>query len=138
MMSHRLMTLFVCLAAAATPVAAQERLTLADATARALERNHSIRIEREGLRAADARDLAAQGDYDLQFRLDAGSSWRRLPVTSLFSGAPDGDLAPTDTSVGTTASISQLFKNGAVADTKVGALSKSQLTAFLDRNLQAA
>ena len=31
-----------------------------------------------------------------------------------------------------------LFKNGAVADTKVGALSKSQLTAFLDRNLQAA
>jgi thioredoxin 1 len=31
-----------------------------------------------------------------------------------------------------------LFKNGAVADTKVGALSKSQLTAFLDRNLQPA
>ena len=31
-----------------------------------------------------------------------------------------------------------LFKNGAVADTKVGAVSKSQLTAFLDRNLQAA
>ncbi|HEU0200199.1 MAG TPA: thioredoxin TrxA [Burkholderiaceae bacterium] len=28
-----------------------------------------------------------------------------------------------------------LFKNGAVAGTKVGALSKSQLTAFLDSNL---
>jgi thioredoxin 1 len=28
-----------------------------------------------------------------------------------------------------------LFKNGAVAATKVGALSKSQLTAFLDSNL---
>jgi thioredoxin 1 len=31
-----------------------------------------------------------------------------------------------------------LFKNGAVAGTKVGALSKSQLTAFLDSNLQNA
>lgn len=28
-----------------------------------------------------------------------------------------------------------LFRNGAVVDTKVGALSKSQLTAFLDNNL---
>ena len=28
-----------------------------------------------------------------------------------------------------------LFRNGAVVATKVGALSKSQLTAFLDRNL---
>ena len=114
MMSHRLSTLLVCLAAAATPAAAQERLTLADATTRALERNHSIRIEREGMRGADAREMQARGDYDMQFRLDAGSSWRRLPVTSLFSGAPDGDLAPSDTRIGTTASLSQLFKTGAV------------------------
>ena len=113
MTSHRLITLFVCLAAAA-PAAAQERLTLSEATTRALQRNHSIRIEREGMRAADARELAAQGEYDIQFRLDATASWRRLPITTLFSGAPEGDLAPTDTGIGTTASLSRLFKTGAV------------------------
>jgi outer membrane protein len=113
MMSLRPITLFVCLAAAAAPAAAQERLTLSEATTRALARNHSIRIEREGLRAADARELAAQGAYDMEFRLDASASWRRFPVTTLFSGAPDGDLAPTDSGIGTTASLSRLFRTGA-------------------------
>jgi hypothetical protein len=40
---------------------------------------------------------------------------RREPVTSLFSGAPDGEVAPTQNSFGSTLSISQLFTSGATA-----------------------
>jgi outer membrane protein TolC len=74
MLSHRLLWIPVCLLAAASAAAAQENLTLADATARALARNHAIRIEREGITAADARVTEALGEYDPQLRLDLRSS----------------------------------------------------------------
>jgi outer membrane protein TolC len=123
-MMSRLITIFVCLVAGAAPAAGQQRLTLAEATTRALERNHSIRIEREGIRTAEARSLAAEGEYDPQIRVDIGASRRRYPVTSLFSGAPEGELAPTDTSIGTAASISRLFKSGATV-TAFGSVDRS-------------
>ena len=44
-------------------------LTLADATARALERNNDIALERESFRIADASILRADGSYDPTFRL---------------------------------------------------------------------
>src|SRR5262249_29501005 len=94
MRSDRLMWISVCLLAAGT-AGAQERLSLADATARALEKNRSIRIEREGVAAAEARITAAKGAYDPQFLLQIGATHHTDPVTTIFSGAPQGEVAPT-------------------------------------------
>ena len=70
MVSFRLLPIPVCMLATATAVHAQESLTLADATARALAKNHAIRIERESIAGADARMSGARGDYDPQLRWD--------------------------------------------------------------------
>jgi HAE1 family hydrophobic/amphiphilic exporter-1 len=115
MTPFRLLTISVCLFSVATSAAAQDRVTLVDATARALAKNHQIRIERENVAAADAQRQAASGEYDPQFRFDIGSGYRKLPTKSLFSGAPDGDEAPSTGWFSGTASLSQLLKTGAVA-----------------------
>src|SRR5262245_2999663 len=109
----RLVTIFVCLLAASTNAAAQERLTLLDATTQALAKNHRIRMEREEVTAADARAESARGSYDPTFRFDVGTGYERHPVTSLFSGAPAGDLSPSWSNFSGNASLTQLFKNGA-------------------------
>ena len=70
MLSLRLLTIPVCLLAAATAAGAQEQLTLSDATARALARNHAIRIEREGIAGLTARMSGAHGEDDPQLRFD--------------------------------------------------------------------
>ena len=95
--------------------AAQERLSLADATTRALEKNHAIRIEREAIAAADARTIGARGAYDRQFSVNLNASHSKDPNSTIFSGAPAGDLAPTTNGFDWSASLSQLFKTGAVA-----------------------
>ena len=95
MKPFRLVTIFVWLLAASTTATAQERLTLLDATTQALAKNHRIRMEREEVTAADARMESARGSYDPTFHFDAGTGYARHPVTSLFSGAPEGDLAPS-------------------------------------------
>jgi hypothetical protein len=100
MLSRRLLWIPVCLLAAVFPDTAQQNLTLADATARALARNHAIRLEREGITAADARMTEALGEYDPQVRLDLTARHSRDPITSLFSGAPSGEVAPTANSFG--------------------------------------
>jgi HAE1 family hydrophobic/amphiphilic exporter-1 len=109
----RLVTIFVCLLAASTTATAQERLTLVDATTQALAKNHRIRMEREEITAADARMESARGSYDATFRFDAGTGYYRHPITSLFSGAPEGDLAPSWGYFSGNASLTQLFKSGA-------------------------
>jgi outer membrane protein len=109
------MTVIVCLLATAASTAAQERLTLTDATARALARNHAIKIEREEVAVSDARILSARGEYDRQLRFDVGVRHGRDPITSIFSGAPAGSLAPSYNSFESGVSLSQLFKTGAVA-----------------------
>src|SRR5215470_12872491 len=115
MASWRPLSISVCLLAAASAAAAQERLTVAEATARALEKNHAIRIERESVAGADARMSVARGDYDPQLRFDVTAGRRRDPITSIFSGAPAGDVAPTTSRIGTSVSVTQLFKSGATA-----------------------
>jgi outer membrane protein len=104
----------VCLLVAAT-ASAQETLTLSDATARALAKNPSIRIERESVAGADARMSGARGAYDPQLRFDLAARRRRDPNTSLFSGAPDGEESPTATTIGASLSVSKLFASGATA-----------------------
>jgi len=121
MLSDRLLSISVCLLATATAVHAQDALTLADATARALAKNHAITIERESLAAADARMSGARGEYDPMLRWDLTARHRRDPNTSLFSGAPSGEVAPTNNSVGAGLSISKLFTSGATATASASA-----------------
>lgn len=109
----RLVTISVCLLTITATATAQERLTLLDATTLALAKNHRIRMEREDLAAADARIESARGSYDPTLQFDLGTGYERHPVTSLFSGAPDGDLAPSWGYLSGNASLTQLFKNGA-------------------------
>ena len=52
-------------------------------------------LEREGITAANARMTEALGEYDPQVRLDLTARHSRDPITSLFSGAPSGEVAPT-------------------------------------------
>ena len=118
MTSHRVLSISVCLLAVATAVRAQEgmtTITLADATARALTMNHAIRIEREAIAAADARMSGAAGEYDPKLRLDVSGRRRRDPMTTLFSGAPAGDVAPSQNSFSSSVSFTQLMKSGATA-----------------------
>ena len=111
----RLLSISVCLLAAATGAAAQEPLTVAEATARALAKNHAIRLERESLAAAEARMSGAHGEYDPLLRFDvSGRRWREVN-TSLFSGAPAGEVAASNSRFGSSFSITQLFKSGATA-----------------------
>jgi outer membrane protein TolC len=108
-------TAVVCLLATAAGSQAQERMALSDATARALARNHAIRVEREEVAASEGRIVGAQGEYDSRLRFDVGFRNARNPITSVFSGAPEGSLAPSYNAFESGVSLSKLFKSGAVA-----------------------
>jgi outer membrane protein len=92
---------------------AQESLTLRDATARALAKNRDIEIERENVQQADAGIERAQSAYDPTFRAEARYRDQRLPTTSVLSGAPEGELAPTFREVSSSATYTQLLSSGA-------------------------
>lgn len=100
---------------AAQSVADEEALplTLEEAVARALERNEDILVERLGLEAATAAVEGAEGAYDPLLSLSG--AWQRstTPVNSAFSGAPEGEAAPTLESTAVTAGLSQLLSTGA-------------------------
>lgn len=107
---------FALLVAAAGPVTAQENdvhsLSLDEAIARALEKNEEIVIDRRAAAAAAAAETGARGAYDPLLGLDAG--WRETtePVNSAFSGAPEGELAPTDEVTDAGATLTQLLPTG--------------------------
>ena len=88
------------------------RLTLADATARALARNNDIALERESFHITDASVLKAAGSYDPALHLDGGYRNHTDPANSLLSGAPYGEIAPSVESVSGTASVGQLLPTG--------------------------
>ncbi|MGH9381884.1 MAG: TolC family protein [Thermoanaerobaculia bacterium] len=102
--------------ALAVPAAAQNEdvhsLTLEEAITRALEKNEAIIIERRAADAAAAAETGARGAYDPVLGLDAG--WRETsePVNSAFSGAPAGELAPTDEVTDGGATLNQLLPTG--------------------------
>jgi outer membrane protein len=110
-------TLILGLALSLAPgmAGADERLSLAEVTSRALAKNHSIRVEREHVTAADARARGSLGAYDAQFSVDINARHHRDPVNSLFSGAPTGSAAPSQNSFTSTLSLSQRFRTGAIA-----------------------
>jgi outer membrane protein len=107
-----LTAVFVCTAAAAS---AQQPITLADATARALQRNTDIRIEREVVTAAEAREAGALGNYDVRLHAEATEHHHVDPITTLFSGAPPGEIMPSNTDFSSSVSLTKLFKSGATA-----------------------
>jgi outer membrane protein len=94
---------------------AQQALTLADATSRALAKNHAIRIEREQIAAAEARSRGALGAYDVTMSLDINARHHRDPINSIFSGAPDGRPSPSQNSFGSVLTLSQRLRTGATA-----------------------
>jgi HAE1 family hydrophobic/amphiphilic exporter-1 len=107
------LTVVVCLLAGAA--AAQERLSLADATDRALARNRDIRVERENVAAANARWIGAGGAYDIVLNVDLTGRHHRDPIQSMLSsplGSRDDD---SRTSLGSTLTFTQLFRTGAKA-----------------------
>jgi outer membrane protein TolC len=91
-------------------------LSLTDATARALARNHDIAFERDAFRITDATVLRAQGSYDPAFHLDARYRNHTDPVNSLLSGAPAGEIAPSAEGFATSASVGQLLPTGGVVN----------------------
>jgi outer membrane protein len=105
----------LALSLGASLAGAEERLTLAEATTRALARNPSIRLEREQVTAADALARGSLGAYDVQLSVDVNARHHRDPVNSLFSGAPTGSPAPSQNSFTSTLSLSQRFRTGAIA-----------------------
>ena len=94
------------------PAPAGVSLTLADATARALERNNDIALERESFRIADASILRADGSYDPTFRLDARYRNHTDPANSLLSGAPYGEIVPSAEGVTAAAGVGALLPTG--------------------------
>jgi outer membrane protein TolC len=99
--------------AAPSAVTAELTLTLDQAVARALEKNEDIVVERTSLDSAQAAVTGAQGAYDPLLQVSAG--WERAanPVNSAFSGAPAGQLAPTNDTADASGSLQQLLPSGA-------------------------
>lgn len=93
--------------------AGEHPLSLADAVTLALEHNEGIVIERESLVSAEAGVTGAKGAYDPL--LAANASWERTspPVNSAFSGAPAGQLSPTNETSAAGAGVTQLLPTGA-------------------------
>jgi outer membrane protein len=109
----RLTLALTLLLASAGGAGAQEPLTLRDATARALAKNRDIEIERENVLQADASIDRAHAAHDPTLRAEARYRDQRLPTTSVLSGAPEGELAPTFREVSSSATYTQLLSSGA-------------------------
>ena len=116
-MKRRLLSMISLLAAAVA--AAQEpgpvSLTLSEASLRALAHNTSLLIERESLSQSDFAITRARGAYDVLWNADVAYRDRTDPVNSIFSGAPDGILAPSIKGVDASTSFTQLLPTGGSA-----------------------
>jgi HAE1 family hydrophobic/amphiphilic exporter-1 len=106
-----LATLLAAAPALAAPPAAVP-LTLAEARARALEKNVDLRVERESEAISASGESRAKGAYDPSLRADARWRDRTDPVNSIISGAPTGELAPTSQGWAASVGISQLLPTG--------------------------
>ncbi len=121
---RRLATLVFALVAAAAfgadPAPAPVSLTLAEATRSALEKNNALSVERQNVVQADAAVTGAHGAYDLFWTAEGRYRDHTDPINSQFSGAPEGDLAPTMTDAAISTSFSQLLPTGGRVDLTTG------------------
>ena len=102
----------VAAGASAAPPSVDVPITLAEARARALEKNVDLRVERESSAIAASGEQRAKGAYDPALRADARWRDRTDPVNSIISGAPSGELAPTSSGYAANLGISQLLPTG--------------------------
>ncbi len=110
----RLLLIPAALLAASLPASgASHPVSLAEATERALAKNHDIAIQREGLTIAGAQLLRTESAYEPTFRLDTRYRDRTDPVNSLLSGAPAGEDGPSTSGLSTSAGLSALLPTGA-------------------------
>ena len=108
----RLLGLAVGLAWLIPAAGSAQTLTLKDAIASALARNREIVVEREsGIQTREAISRA-ESAFDAVVRGESRVRDQTLPVISILSGAPPGELAPTSRSVAASASFSRLFTSG--------------------------
>src|SRR5437667_6961002 len=91
---------------------AERTLGLDEAIRMALQRNESLRIERESVASATAAVRGAKGAYDPVLEFNGGWSRSTEPANSAFSGAPAGRIAPESKSTDAGAAIQQLLPTG--------------------------
>ncbi len=99
-------------AAPGATAAPPARISLAEATRSALEKNNGLAVERENLVQADASITGAKGAYDLFLAADGTYREHTDPINSVFSGAPEGELAPTMSGFDVAARLDQLLPTG--------------------------
>ncbi len=99
--------------AATAAVAQPVPLSLADATARALERLPEIAIQRDAVTIAAQAQARADAAYDPVVRIDGRVRTRTDALNTLFVGAPPGALGPRTNGVAGSVSWSRLFESGA-------------------------
>ena len=95
-------------------------MSLAEAVERALERNDDIVIERLSLSSAESAITGAAGAYDPLLNLQAGYHRTTPPVASTFSGAPEGEIAPTEEGGEVGGSLTQLLPTGGTVRVRAG------------------
>lgn len=108
--------LSLCGVLALTPAVARAQpvpLTLAEATARALERLPEVAIQRDAIAIAAQGESRAAAAYDSVLRIDSRVRSRTDPNNFIFVGAPEGALAPRTNSVQGSIAWSRLFESGA-------------------------
>jgi outer membrane protein TolC len=88
-------------------------LTLKDAIASALAKNREIVVEREAGVQSREGVTRAESAFDPVVRGESRVRDQKLPVISILSGAPPGELAPVSRGVSASASFSRLFASGA-------------------------
>ncbi|HTV01687.1 MAG TPA: hypothetical protein VMF13_14165, partial [Luteitalea sp.] len=96
-------------------------LTLADATARALQRLPEVALQRDAVSLTRLGEDRASAAYDAVIRLDSRLRTRTDPLNTLFVGAPDGALAPRTNSLAGSASWTRLFMSGATVTASTSA-----------------
>jgi HAE1 family hydrophobic/amphiphilic exporter-1 len=114
----------------AAPAVQTQDVALLDAMARAMAKNRDLVIERESRTQADAGIERARAAYVPTLRGDLRYRDQQQPVTSLLSGAPQGELAPTMRGVVSSASFSKLFSSGATA-TLSGSVARDSSNNFI-------
>jgi len=107
-------TLLLLLAGAVTSAAEAptREVSLREATRRALEHNTGLAVERENVEQASAEVTGARGAYDVLWNASFGWNKATPPVNSVFSGAPNGQIAPENESVEAATSFSRLLPTG--------------------------
>ena len=112
--SARLCAVLVCVGAVNSTLGAQPLpLSLADATARALENLPELAIQRDAITVAAQGEVRADAAYDSFLRIDSRLRTRTEPLNSLFVGAPEGALGPRTNSLFASVAWSRLFESGA-------------------------